>query len=107
MDFSAHVRSLDTQWRQSGFPLFPSVPLTDAEFLVDVSLSRCHVGQTINLDTVNELRWNVDARTHPIRVIVERLLGEESDWFGKGVSLSIYNFPFSLLVHERLNLSLS
>lgn len=104
MDFSAHVRSLDTQWRQSGFPLFPSVPLADPEFLIDVS--RCHIGQTINLDTVNELRWNVDARTHPIRVIVERLLGEESDWFGKGGSLSNFSTS-SLLVHERLNSSLS
>jgi hypothetical protein len=36
----------------------------------------------IVLDTVNELHWAVDPRTHPIRIVVERLLGENSDWFG-------------------------
>jgi len=44
--------------------------------------TRCHLGQMIILDTVNELHWAVDPRTHVIKVIVERLLGGNSDWFG-------------------------
>jgi len=44
--------------------------------------TKCHLGQTILLDTVNELKWGVDPRTHPINVIIDRLLGPKSEWFG-------------------------
>ncbi|GAA5821306.1 hypothetical protein JCM11251_004561 [Rhodosporidiobolus azoricus] len=40
--------------------------------------SRCHTGKTILYDTVGRLHWSVDIRTHPIHVIIERLLVE--DW---------------------------
>jgi len=44
--------------------------------------TKCHLGQTILLDTVNELGWGVDPRTHVINVIIDRLLGPKSEWFG-------------------------
>ncbi|KDQ50269.1 hypothetical protein JAAARDRAFT_42266 [Jaapia argillacea MUCL 33604] len=40
--------------------------------------SRCHLGKVIKYDTVSKLNWGVDVRTHPIRVVIERLLAE--DW---------------------------
>ncbi|KZT70378.1 alpha/beta-hydrolase [Daedalea quercina L-15889] len=42
--------------------------------------SKCHLGRVIRYDTVTQLRWPVDVRTHGIRVIVEKLLA--SDWDG-------------------------
>ena len=36
--------------------------------------SRCHSGQTILYDTVGELGWSVDVRTHPISQIIEKVL---------------------------------
>ena len=41
---------------------------------------RCHLGKVIRYDTVTQLGWPVDVRTHGIRVIVEKLLA--SDWDG-------------------------
>ncbi|KAI0683195.1 alpha/beta-hydrolase [Cytidiella melzeri] len=40
----------------------------------------CHLGKTILYDTVSKLGWSVDARTHGIAVIVEKLLAME--WEG-------------------------
>ncbi|KAI0344961.1 alpha/beta-hydrolase [Trametopsis cervina] len=40
----------------------------------------CHLGKTILYDTVSQLGWSVNARTHGIRVIVEKLLAK--DWEG-------------------------
>jgi len=42
--------------------------------------SRCHLGRVIRLDTVAKLGWSVDVRTHGIRVIIDRLLGPNSEW---------------------------
>jgi hypothetical protein len=42
--------------------------------------SRCHTGQVILYDTVQKLGWSVDVRNHGIRVVVDRLLGEDADW---------------------------
>ena len=42
--------------------------------------ARCHLGKVIRYDTVTQLGWGVDVRTHGIKVIVERLLA--SDWDG-------------------------
>ncbi|KZP31761.1 alpha/beta-hydrolase [Athelia psychrophila] len=38
--------------------------------------SKCHLGRTILYDTVSNLSWPVDVRTHGIVNIIERLLGE-------------------------------
>ncbi|GJJ07625.1 hypothetical protein Clacol_001829 [Clathrus columnatus] len=46
--------------------------------------SSCHLGQTIVYDTVTELGWTVDVRTHPIKVIVEKLLANK--WVTKDQS---------------------
>ena len=43
-------------------------------------MNSCHLGKTILFDTVTQLGWSVDARTHGIAVIVERLLATE--WEG-------------------------
>ncbi|CCO30398.1 Putative lipase ATG15 [Rhizoctonia solani AG-1 IB] len=40
--------------------------------------NRCHLGQSIIYDTVTELHWSVDIRTHGIVVIIEQLLA--ADW---------------------------
>ena len=41
--------------------------------------SRCHLGVVL-YDTVRKLGWFVDARTHEIRVVVDRLLADDSEW---------------------------
>lgn len=41
-----------------------------------VLLRRCHLGRTILYDTVSNLSWSVDARTHGIVNIIENLLGK-------------------------------
>ncbi|KAI0077056.1 alpha/beta-hydrolase [Panus rudis PR-1116 ss-1] len=38
--------------------------------------SRCHLGKQIVYDTVSNLSWAVDIRTHSIGIIIERLLSE-------------------------------
>lgn len=48
--------------------------------------SRCHTGQTILFDVVNELHWAVDIRTHSIAQVIEHLL--KPDWDQKAKSIS-------------------
>ncbi|KAF8328844.1 alpha/beta-hydrolase [Cantharellus anzutake] len=36
--------------------------------------SRCHLGKTVLYDTVGQLEWSVDIRTHGILVIIEKVL---------------------------------
>ncbi|CAE6444148.1 unnamed protein product [Rhizoctonia solani] len=43
--------------------------------------SKCHLGQSIIYDSVTELHWSVDIRTHGIVVIIEQLLA--ADWSDK------------------------
>lgn len=38
--------------------------------------SRCHLGSSIIYDTVSNLSWSVDVRTHGIVTVVEKLLSE-------------------------------
>jgi len=38
--------------------------------------SRCHLGKTIVYDTVSNLSWSVDVRTHGIVTVIEKVLGE-------------------------------
>ncbi|KAL0954412.1 hypothetical protein HGRIS_003398 [Hohenbuehelia grisea] len=38
--------------------------------------SRCHLGETILYDTVSNLSWSVDIRTHGIVTIIDKLLAE-------------------------------
>ena len=45
--------------------------------------SRCHLGQVILYDTVQRLKWSVDARTHGIKVVVDKLLADDSEWNSK------------------------
>ncbi|KAF8682534.1 Alpha beta-hydrolase [Rhizoctonia solani] len=40
--------------------------------------NRCHLGQSIIYDTVTELHWSADIRTHGIVVVIEQLLA--ADW---------------------------
>ncbi len=42
--------------------------------------SRCHTGQVILYDTVQKLGWSVDIRNHAIKVLVDRLFGEDAEW---------------------------
>ncbi|OAX32964.1 alpha/beta-hydrolase [Rhizopogon vinicolor AM-OR11-026] len=44
--------------------------------------TRCHLGKVIRYDTVTQLNWTVDVRTHSIVQIVERLL--QDDWIEEG-----------------------
>lgn len=44
--------------------------------------TRCHLGKVIRYDTVTQLKWSVDVRTHSIVQIVERLL--KDDWVEEG-----------------------
>ena len=40
--------------------------------------TRCHLGKVLRYDTVSKWHWSVDIRTHPISVVVEKLLAK--DW---------------------------
>jgi len=42
--------------------------------------TRCHLGQSIIFDTVEELGWAVDVRTHIIKAVVHRLLEGDHWW---------------------------
>jgi lipase ATG15 len=39
-----------------------------------VSCGRCHLGKTILYDTVGNLSWSVDVRTHGIVTVIEKVL---------------------------------
>jgi len=45
--------------------------------------SRCHLGQVILYDTVRELGWSVDVRNHGIKVVIDKLLADDSQWRSK------------------------
>lgn len=55
-------------------------------------LYRCHIGKVIRYDTVSKLGWSVDARTHGIHVIVDRLLAEDWDNEDSGINMTIPGF---------------
>jgi len=38
--------------------------------------SRCHLGKTIVYDTVSNLSWGVDLRSHPIINMIEKVLAD-------------------------------
>lgn len=38
--------------------------------------SRCHLGKTIVYDTVSNLSWGVDLRTHPIANMIDTILAD-------------------------------
>jgi lipase ATG15 len=54
--------------------------------------SRCHAGQTILYDTVSELGWSIDIRTHGIVQVIEHIL--KSDWDATSKSLDAQTFPW-------------
>lgn len=39
----------------------------------------CHLGKTIRYDTVGKRNWSVSIQTHPIKVVIERVLNEDWD----------------------------
>jgi len=41
--------------------------------------SRCHLGNVIEYDTVSNLSWSVDLRTHAIVQVIEKLLSQPWD----------------------------
>jgi putative lipase involved disintegration of autophagic bodies len=56
---------------------FVAAPCCPLPFISSGQLS-CHLGKVARYDTVTKLGWKVDIRTHPVKVIIERLLNE--DW---------------------------
>lgn len=40
--------------------------------------THCHLGKSIVYDTVSNLSWSVDVRTHPIKVVIDQILS--LDW---------------------------
>ena len=38
--------------------------------------SRCHLGKTIVYDTVSNLSWGVDLRTHPVANMIDKILAD-------------------------------
>lgn len=42
--------------------------------------TRCHLGQVVLYDTVQKLGWSVDIRNHGIKVVVDKLLADDSEW---------------------------
>lgn len=54
------------------------VPLLHAP-LFDIKLTRmfirCHLGKVIEYDTVSNLSWSVDIRTHTILTVIDKVLG--------------------------------
>jgi len=40
--------------------------------------THCHLGRSIVYDTVTRLKWAVDIRTHPLKVVIEQILS--LDW---------------------------
>jgi lipase ATG15 len=38
--------------------------------------SRCHLGKTVVYDTVSNLSWSVDLRSHPISNMIETILAD-------------------------------
>ncbi len=43
---------------------------------VIIVLDSCHFGNIIEYDTVTNLSWSVDARTHAIAQVVDKVLSE-------------------------------
>jgi len=58
--------------------------------------SRCHLGQVVLYDTVQKLGWSVNVRNHGIKVVVDKLLADDSQWKTKGEEtqgvLSMFNW---------------
>ncbi|EIM89998.1 alpha/beta-hydrolase [Stereum hirsutum FP-91666 SS1] len=42
--------------------------------------TRCHLGKSIVYDTVGQLGWRVDVRTHPIKQVITRVIELEESW---------------------------
>ena len=68
--------------------------------------TRCHLGQVILYDTVAKLDWSVDVRTHGIKVVVDRLLADDSDWMAAYEEsqrlLSMFNWGRGRKKQERV-----
>ncbi|EIN07181.1 alpha/beta-hydrolase [Punctularia strigosozonata HHB-11173 SS5] len=55
----------------------PFSPCAEAGYALE---SRCHLGKSIIYDTVSELGWKVDVRTHPIRRVIKEVLELDRMW---------------------------
>jgi len=61
------VPSVDSLWNLGRQSLQPNV-------VALIIVHRCHLGKTIVYDTVSNLSWSVDSRTHSIATVVEKVL---------------------------------
>jgi putative lipase involved disintegration of autophagic bodies len=54
--------------------------IRSSEFLKTIHpcdlVCRCHLGKTIVYDTVSNLSWSANVRTHGIVTVIEKVLGE-------------------------------
>ena len=56
-----------------------SIPTTiaaGASRILTASFHRCHLGKSIFYDTVSNLSWGVDIRTHGIVTVIDKILSE-------------------------------
>jgi len=58
--------------------------------------SRCHLGNKILYDTVGELGWAVDVRTHPIANVIEKILHKPWKDVGGKIDLGEDGTPFAV-----------
>jgi hypothetical protein len=71
--------------------------------------NRCHLGRQMVFDTVNELKWSVDVRTHPILNVIERILdgGDKNEWFKPFENGTVRELPAVEDVDQECLVSLS
>jgi lipase ATG15 len=55
----------------------PFSPCAQAGFAME---TRMHLGKTIVYDTVGQLKWHVDIRTHVIKDVITKVLDIEREW---------------------------
>lgn len=53
-----------------------SVSYDPLHLITLLTVFRCHLGKSIVYDTVSNLSWSVDVRTHPIITVIEKILNE-------------------------------
>lgn len=69
---SRHAPWADTLWRAGVSPYLAQ----RSPHLLTICIQRCHLGRSIVYDTVSNLSWSVDIRTHGIVNVIENLLSQ-------------------------------
>lgn len=54
----------------------PTCNATGASRILTASFHRCHLGKSIFYDTVSNLSWSVDIRTHAIVPVIDKILSK-------------------------------